>query len=51
MYARYVDVNEERIEDRARKFIQRIQQIHQKFKEQLEKNHVSRRMKWERKRA
>jgi hypothetical protein len=38
MYGRDVDVNEERTEDRARKFIQRIQQIHQAVREQLEKS-------------
>jgi hypothetical protein len=38
MYERDADVNEERTEDRARKFIQRIQQIHQVVREQLEKN-------------
>jgi hypothetical protein len=37
MYGRDVDVNEERTEDRACKFIQRIQQIHQAVREQLEK--------------
>jgi hypothetical protein len=38
MYGKYADVNEEQIEDRARKFIQRIQQIHQVVMEQLEKS-------------
>ena len=38
MYGKYVDVNEEQTEDRAFKFIQRIQQIHQAFGEQLEKS-------------
>jgi hypothetical protein len=38
MYGRDVDVNEERTEDRAHKFIQRIQQIHQAVREQLEKS-------------
>jgi hypothetical protein len=37
MYMRDVDVNEERTEDIAHKFIQRIQQIHQAVGEQLEK--------------
>jgi hypothetical protein len=38
MYGRDVDSNEERTEDRARKFIQRIQQVHQAVREQLEKS-------------
>jgi hypothetical protein len=38
MYGRDADVNEELIEDRARKFIQRIQQIHQAVREHLEKS-------------
>jgi hypothetical protein len=37
MYGRDVDSNEERIEDKARKFIQRIQQVHQAVREQLKK--------------
>jgi hypothetical protein len=37
MYGRDVDSNEERNEDRAHKFIQRIQQVHQEVREQLEK--------------
>jgi hypothetical protein len=37
MYGRDVDSNEERNEDRAHKFIQRIQQVHQAVREQLEK--------------
>jgi len=38
MYGKDVDVNEDRIEDRACKFIQRIQQIHRAVREHLEKN-------------
>ena len=38
MYGRGADVNEEHTEDRPRKLIQRIQQIHQAVKEQLEKS-------------
>ena len=37
MYGRDADVNEERKEDRAHKFVWRIQQIHQVVREQLEK--------------
>jgi hypothetical protein len=37
MYGRDVYSNEEINEDRARKFIQRIQQVYQEVKEQLEK--------------
>jgi hypothetical protein len=37
MYGRDTDVNEERTEDRSKKFIQRIQQVHQAVGEQLEK--------------
>jgi hypothetical protein len=37
MYGRDVDLNEEINEDRARKFIQRIQQVNQAVREQLEK--------------
>ena len=37
MYGGYVDSNEEIKEDRARKFIQRIQQVHQAVREQLDK--------------
>jgi hypothetical protein len=37
MYGKYVDSNEERNEDRAHKFIQRIQQVHQAVREKLEK--------------
>ena len=37
MYGRDVNVNEERTEEKARKFIQRIQQIPEAFREQLEK--------------
>jgi hypothetical protein len=40
MYGRDVDANEERTEDRARKFIYRIQQVHQAVREQLEKSQV-----------
>jgi hypothetical protein len=39
MYGKDVDVNEERTEDRARKFIQMIQQIHQAIKEQYKSWH------------
>jgi hypothetical protein len=38
MYGRDVDSNEERNEDRPRKFIHRIQQVHQVVREQLEKS-------------
>jgi hypothetical protein len=38
MYERDADVNEEQTEDRPCKFIQRIHQIHQAVKEQLEKS-------------
>ena len=38
MYGRYVDSNEEINEDRSHKFIQRIQQVHQAVREQLEKS-------------
>ena len=38
MYGRDFDSNEEINEDMARKFIQRIQQVHQAVKEQLEKS-------------
>jgi hypothetical protein len=38
MYGRDVDSNEEIKEDRACKFIQRIQQVHQAVREQLEKS-------------
>jgi hypothetical protein len=38
MYGKDVDSNEERNEDRAHKFIQRIQQVHQAVREQLEKS-------------
>jgi hypothetical protein len=38
MYGRDADVNEERTEDRFCNFIQRIQQIHQAVREQLEKS-------------
>jgi hypothetical protein len=38
MYGRDVYSNEERNEDRARKFIQRIQQVHQVVREHLEKS-------------
>jgi hypothetical protein len=37
MYGRDVDSNEERNEDKACKFIHRIQQVHQEVREQLEK--------------
>jgi hypothetical protein len=37
MYGRDTDENEERTEDRAHKFIQRIQQVHQAVIEQLDK--------------
>jgi hypothetical protein len=37
MYGKDVDSNEERNEDMARKFIQRIQQVHQVVREQLGK--------------
>jgi hypothetical protein len=38
MYGRYLNSNEKINEDRAHKFIQRIQQVHQAVKEQLEKS-------------
>jgi hypothetical protein len=38
MYGIDVDVNEDRTEGRAHKFIQMIQQIHQVVREQLEKS-------------
>jgi hypothetical protein len=38
MYERDVDSNEEINEDRARKFIQRIHQVHQEVREHLEKS-------------
>ena len=38
MYGRDVDSNEEINEDEAHKFIQRIQQVHQAVREQLEKS-------------
>jgi hypothetical protein len=40
MYGRDVDLNEERNEDKARKFIQRIHLVHQAVREQLEKSQV-----------
>jgi hypothetical protein len=40
VYGRDVDSNEERNEDRACKFIQRIQHVHQAVREQLEKSHA-----------
>jgi uncharacterized protein YecA (UPF0149 family) len=38
MYGRDIDANEERTEDKARNFIQRIQQVHQGVRERLEKS-------------
>jgi hypothetical protein len=38
MYGRDINVNEEMIEDRPHKFIQRIQQVHRAVREQLEKS-------------
>jgi hypothetical protein len=38
MYGKDVDSNQERNEDRAHKFIQRIEQVHQAVSEQLEKS-------------
>ena len=38
MYGKDVDSNEEGNEDRAHKFIQRIQQVHQVVREKLEKS-------------
>ena len=36
MYGRDTNANEERTEDKDHKFIQRIQQVHQAVREQLE---------------